>query len=293
MASIETRLIESLLRRFLKPPSTAEAGERLVDSAALRPASFAPPKRLRRDVSLSNAYDGCWPVYTVVPRDRPVGKVLIYLHGGAFYGEITSFHWRLIARIAAETGTKVLVPIYPLVPRGTAKETVERIADIVSSEVNRFGDNAVSIGGDSAGGTIALAVALDVKRRTSLRRIVLIHPAVDLSLSNPDIAVVEKTDPVLRAAALRPITQRWAGDLDIKDPRVSPLYGDMGGLAPMTVISGTHDVTNPDTRLLVAKARNAGVQVEYHEGEGLMHPSPALPTREGREARRQIIRALS
>ncbi|WP_281824743.1 alpha/beta hydrolase fold domain-containing protein [Sphingobium sp. BS19] len=262
-------------------------------AAALRPAAFGPPKRIRRDVSVDYATLHNWPVYTVTPTARASDKTLVYIHGGAFYGEITAFHWRLIARIAADTGTRVTVPIYPLVPRGTADNVIDTIAAITTSEVERSGAGVVSLAGDSAGGAIALAVALQLnKAGVSLRQTVLIHPVVDLSLSNPEIAVVERRDPILRAAALRPILERWSGDLDIQNPRVSPLYDDLGGLGPLTIFSGTHDITNPDTRLLVDHARAAGVQIVYHEGEGLIHASVALPTREGREARRLILEAL-
>lgn len=205
MASLGSLFAETMIRLLVRPPATAEAGERAVHAAALRPAPFGPPKRLRRDVSLEFAFVNGWTIYTVAPTVKAADKAVIYLHGGAFYGEITAFHWRLIARIAAEAGTRVVVPIYPLVPRGTAREVVEGVAAITIGEVERLGSQAVSLCGDSAGGNIALAVALYLKDSDiRLRRTVLIHPAVDLTLTNPTIAVVEREDPMLRAAALRP-----------------------------------------------------------------------------------------
>lgn len=292
--SIGSRFAEGLVKTFVKVPQTAAEGIQAMEAAALRPASYAPPKNLRKDVTVTNAVVEGWPVYTVSPKNGRPRKALVYLHGGAFYGEITDFQWNLAARIAAETGSEVIVPIYPLAPRGTAQDVVDKVAIITASEIKRFGEGTVSIGGDSAGGTIALAAALVLRDRGErLRETVLIHPAVDLSLTNPEIAEVQRVDPILRAAALRPIVQRWAGNLDIQDPRVSPLYGNMSGLGPMTIFSGTHDSTDPDTRLLVAKARAAGVTVAYHEGVGLIHVSPALDTPEGKEARRQIVEALN
>lgn len=293
MPSLGSRVTEKLIRLLYKPPSTSEAGEAAVRAAALRPAAFVPSKRLRRDVFVEHGRLNDWSVYTVAPASGPSDKSVVYIHGGAFYGEISAFHWRLIARIAAETGTRITVPIYPLVPRGTADHVIDTIVAITAGEVEQSDSGAVSLAGDSAGGTIALAVALLLNEHgVKLRQTVLIHPAGDLSMSNPDIAEVERKDPVLRAAALRPIFEHWRGGLDIRDPRVSPLYGDVSGLAPLTIFSGTHDLTNPDTRLLVAKARAAGVQITYYEGEGLIHPSAALPTREGRQARRQIVDAF-
>lgn len=188
----------------------------------------------------------------------------------------------------------MVVPIYPLVPRGTASEVVTSVTAITKAETDLMGAQAVSIAGDSAGGNIALAAAIQLRdERVRLRRTVLIHPAVDLTVENAEIAMVERIDPLLRTVALRPIFEQWRGDLDLQDPRVSPLRGEMSGLGPLTVFSGTHDKTNPDTRLLVSKARGADVEVEYYEGEGLIHASPALPMREGRAARRLIVNALA
>ena len=59
-----------------------------------------------------------------------------------------------------------------------------------------------------------------------------------------------------------------------------------------TVFSGTRDITSPDTRLLVSRARAAGVQVDHHEEAGLVHVHPLLPVPEGRRARRLMASLL-
>ena len=73
---------------------------------------------------------------------------------------------------------------------------------------------------------------------------------------------------------------------------VSPLFGNLAGLGPLTVFSGTRDITSPDTRLLVSRARAAGVQVDHHEEAGLVHVHPLLPVPEGRRARRVMAGVL-
>ena len=63
----------------------------------------------------------------------------IYLHGGGWANEIEPAHWRLVAQLAAETQTAVRVPIYPLVPWGTAGEVVPWVAELISAEIVRAG----------------------------------------------------------------------------------------------------------------------------------------------------------
>ena len=60
----------------------------------------------------------------------------------------------------------------------------------------------------------------------------------------------------------------------------------------MTVFTGTRDVLNPDAHHLRDRVAAAGVELEWHEGEGDVHAYTLLPTRSGRAARAQIVRTL-
>ena len=69
--------------------------------------------------------------------------------------------------------------------------------------------------------------------------------------------------------------------------------GDLAGLGPVTIFSGTHDILCPDARLLAAKLENSGVDVEYHEVPARLHVYPILPTASGRHARTLITAQLA
>jgi monoterpene epsilon-lactone hydrolase len=85
----------------------------------------------------------------------------------------------------------------------------------------------------------------------------------------------------------------YAGDLDVTHPFVSPLNGNLEGLAPMLIFTATHDLYHPDIVILANKAAGAGVPVEMHVRNGLQHNYPLLPTPKGREARGIITRAVA
>lgn len=154
--------------------------------------------------------------------------------------------------------------------------------------------HTVCLAGDSAGGQIALSVALLLRDDCGVvvPRTVLISPVLDISLTNPLIAAVEPTDPWLGREALLVFAERWRADLSLTDPRVSPLAADLSGLGPLTVLTGTRDILNPDARLLAQKATAAGVTIDYHEHPGLVHVYPLTPTPEGRAARATIVERL-
>ncbi|WP_157489155.1 alpha/beta hydrolase fold domain-containing protein, partial [Pseudofrankia sp. DC12] len=85
--------------------------------------------------------------------------------------------------------------------------------------------------------------------------------------------------------------RHYAGALDVADPLVSPLNGSLAGLAPLTVLCGTHDVLLTDSRRLAAGAAEAGVAVDYHEAPGLPHCYPLAPIPEAAAARTALVAA--
>jgi acetyl esterase/lipase len=292
MPSTASRLVGAALRltRRNRAYVSADEARRLVTRSAVRPGAYGPPARLRRDVAVRAGRDGGHPVYTVVPRDRPPAGAVVYAHGGGWVGEIAPQHWWLVAQLAAEAGAAVTVPIYPLVPFGTAGEVVPWVADLARRAADDHG--RVVLAGDSAGGQIVLSAALHLRDRDDdvrPARTILVSPALDLTFSNPEIEDVQPSDPWLGVPGARVLAEHWRGDRSLEDPMVSPLFGDLRGLGPISVHSGTRDVTNPDGRLLVSRARAAGVDVELHERHGLLHVFPLLPTPEGRVGRALIV----
>jgi len=268
---------------------TAAGARRRIRRSSLRPAPFGPPKALRSDVRVDVEQRGGWPVYTLTRRDGDSTGTVVYAHGGGWVGEIVVQHWHLAAQLAAEARTTVVLPIYRLVPFGTAEEARVGITDLVATA-----QGPVVLAGDSAGGQIVLSAAQSLRDGgTDVAGTVLIAPALDLTWENPRIPEVQPTDPWLGTPGGRVLAEHWRGALDLRDPVVSPLFGEFAGLGPLTVFTGTRDVLNPDAHLLRAAATEAGVAVEWHEGVGEVHAYPLLPTRAGRDARAAIVRAVT
>ncbi|GGN90236.1 alpha/beta hydrolase fold domain-containing protein [Nocardia rhizosphaerihabitans] len=294
MPSVMSRVVVPAYLRITRANRnyvSAEAAREHVRRLSAAPLHYAPPRRLR-GVVVSKSEDRGWPVYTLTPVSGPSRGGLVYAHGGGWVGEIAPQHWHLAARLAAQLRLTVTVPIYPLIPFGTAAQVIPRFAEIVTDSHARYGPTFVA--GDSAGGQIALSTALRLRDTagTTVPRTVLISPALDLTLENPLIAEVLPRDPWLGREGGLVFGEMWSGDLPMKDPIVSPLFGDFTGLGPLTVFTGTEDILNPDAHLLLGKARAAGVDIDFHEGHGLVHVYPLTPSREGQQARRHIVETL-
>ena len=296
MGSLASRLIplfpsvRSEKRRFRDP----EAMRRAITAEHLRPTRFAPPSRLDGDVEVAIRWRGGWAIYEVTPRrEAPIGDA-VYLHGGAYIYEISSVHWNLIARLASATSTRFTVPIYPLAPRATASDVVPAATDIVAELLSEVGADRLALMGDSAGGGMALAVAMQLRDRglPAPRHTVLISPWLDASMSDPGIPALDRVDPILAPAGLIVAASLYRGTLDERDPMVSPIHGDLRGLGPITMFSGTHDILNADARRFDHLAAEAGLSLDYHEAPGMIHVYPLMPMPEGERARKAIEQVL-
>lgn len=286
-------LIPALLRltRSNRPFATVAGARERIAQRALRPKGFGPPRLLTRTVTIEVESRDGWPLYTLSPANRVSRGCVVYAHGGGWVHEIAPQHWQLAAQIAGQAQTTVVLPIYPLIPFATSGPVVEAFAGIVRRARDRYG--ATCLGGDSAGGQIALSTALLLRDEgITLPRTLLIAPALDLSISNPRIPAVLPHDPWLGVDGVRHLCEQWRGDLPYDDPRVSPLAGDLAGLGPLTVYVGTRDILWPDAQLLAQRAREADVAVDLHEQPGLVHVYPLLPTASGRAAREHIVATL-
>jgi len=284
--------------RILRHKRSLDSPERVrrdVKRRMVRPEPFAPPRRLDRKVDISLEIRHGWRCYQLTPRGGtdPAVRVL-YLHGGAYIEEIDALQWTLVTKLAVEAPARFVVPIFPLAPYRTAVKTVATTTRVAADLLAEHGPD-VMLMGDSAGGGLALAVAQHLRdeHHRQPRRLVLVSPWLDATMSNPAIHDVHPHDAVLGAPGLAEAGRIYAGDLDPADPRVSPIHGEFAGLAPVTVYSGTHDILNADCREFVARARASGVNVDYQELSRGHHCYPLFPTRHGRAARHHIARTLT
>ena len=268
--------------------SSAEKTRQHIERLTLRPARYAPSRALVRGLSVSVQRVGGAPVYTAAPKGHVPLHRLLYLHGGAYTYEISPLHWRLVRQLAVSVPAEVVVPIYPLAPHATASATVPAMTDLLAELFDNVSPDRVTLIGDSAGGGMALAVAQQLRDRTGLQpgRIVLISPWLDMTLSEPEQPEIERRDEMLSLPGLAESGRLYAGDLDVRDPLVSPLFGELAGLAPIHVFTGTDDVLNPDARRLAEK----GQEIHLREAEGMQHCYALFPLiAEGRAARKTIV----
>jgi monoterpene epsilon-lactone hydrolase len=288
MASWQMKGVAAFVRVAYKRRFATEAAGRAVLAKAKGPS--APPPGIRKRCVVAHRQVNGRDVYVVRSRRAATGPSahsIIYLHGGAYTSEIVKEHWALIAYLAEQTNQDVHVPIYGLAPQHRALEALDLVTKLITDRASTGG--RCYLAGDSAGGGLALlgaqAVAADPGRPVA--GLTTIAPWLDLTMSNPGIPAVERTDPWLTRAGLHPIAASWAGDVPLTDPRLSPINGPLDGLPPLQVLVGTRDITLPDCRAL--RDRVAPGTLRYHEEPGAIHVYPLLPVPEARAGRAAIV----
>jgi acetyl esterase/lipase len=232
----------------------------------------------RRYVVVREDLPAGFPSYTLTRRGTRPRRTVVYLHGGGFVAPIDPFQVRYAARLATELGARVVMPDYPLTPEHTWRDAHAPIVELVE-RLLREGDD-VTIAGDSAGGGLALAVALALRDRGGPQphHLLLVAPWVDLTISTPETHEVTKTDPWLFIGKMQAYAEWWAGSPDdLARPEVSPALADLSGLPRALMFFGTRDSLAPGGRLLTRRAEEAGWPLTSIEEPGLIHVYPVLP----------------
>lgn len=247
------------------------------------------PLPYRSNVTLTEC-EGCQMI-VFSGSDAPEHTVL-YLHGGGYVDAILILHILFCDRIAHKLNAKVMVPLYPRLPKHDYRETYD-LLDRIYPKVREEG-RPVTIMGDSAGGGLSAAFCehLAATGQPQPQNLVLISPWVDVSMAGGDYGPYEDVDPMLKLPGMVLIGQRWAGDLPTADPRISPLYGDAGKLPRTLMFTGTREILYPDVMRFYEKLQREGVDVTLVIGRGMNHDFPILPVPEALKAQRQIVRFL-
>ncbi|SDA52685.1 alpha/beta hydrolase [Methanobrevibacter millerae] len=218
-------------------------------------------------------------------------RLVIYLHGGIYVNEMRKPHVIFCDKLAKKVNACVFAPVYPLAPNHTYEETYEIVEKLYRHLLEM--DKPIVIMGDSAGGGLSVAFCeyLAANDLPQPQNLIPISPWLDVSMSG-DYDEVE-FDPMLGIDGLREMGETWAGDLDPKDYKVSPMFGDVSNLAKTTLFVGTHEIFYPDVVKFYNKLIENGVDAELNVGEEMTHVYAIYPlVPESKEAFNHIVEVI-
>jgi acetyl esterase/lipase len=284
-----TRMINPDIFRFLEiwdakwaalPADATAADRRLRFEAIAREMRLPTPEGVEADEEHWIDSDG-GPVRVRIFRaaGAGVGPALIYMHGGAWMQGSPETHWDITARIAAWTRHTVISVDYALAPEHPYPAAFRQcfaVAQWASAKAADLGidPRRIAIGGDSAGGNLAAAVALKCRDAgVPLSAQLLIYPACDFDRSRPSYAE-NAEGPLLKVAGMARTNALYCAD-EAKlrsDPFVAPLAAASHAGLPRAFVAVAQNDPLRDSGAAYADALEAaGVPVTRDRGEGLIH----------------------
>ncbi len=222
--------------------------------------------------------------WILVPAAK-ANRVLVYLHGGGYAFGSAASHRRIMALVGQAAQARVLGVDYRLAPEhpfpAALEDALLAYAWLLDSG---FEPKRVAFVGDSAGGGLALSTMVKLKERGAPlpAAAVLVSPWVDLTGTLPAATHNADVDPILRwEGGLEVLARAYAGRTDVKNPLISPLRADLGGLPPILVLVGAREILLDDSKELARRLRGFDVEVQLRVWPGMWHGwqfhAPRLP----------------
>ena len=227
----------------------------------------------------------------VVPQGAIAGRILLYLHGGAYTAGSPRSHRPLVARLAEAAHAIAIAADYRLGPEHRFPAAVEDAVAVYRALLEGGTEPArLVVAGDSAGGGLALSLALALKAAglPQPAGFFVISPWADLTQSGASYAAKAATDPMISKAGLDDNALAYLGGLDAHDPLASPVFGDFEGVAPVLIQTGSEEALLSDSITMADVLAHARVDVRLEVWPEMIHVFHAWGG--GLQAARRAIR---
>ena len=229
----------------------------------------------------------------LVPDGANREKVILYVHGGGYVSGSCSDHRGFVSKFAKNTGVTNLVYEYRLAPENPFPAALDDSIKIYQSLLySGYKPENIIIAGESAGGGLCLAIllALTEKSIAMPAAAIAISPWTDLTCSGDSYKTKNNVSPAPLNSWFV-FGKHYVGSNRQDLPLISPLFGDLKGLPPLLINSGVDDELFDDGEKFYKKAKDAGGDVTFRKGVGMIHCYPLLAPMfpEATEAMNEIV----
>lgn len=295
--SLQNFLIRALLKRSQRALMRLSAEHRFKRG---RKWMATDRSRVAKSIEVrSEVMDGV-DVEWVVPKrlaNHDEAVICVYFHGGAFVMGGLHSHRDMAAALAESAGIRMLMVDYRLAPEHPFPAALDDAGTVYRALLARgVSAQRLVLGGDSAGGNIALASAQFLRDAGAPlpQALFLFSPWLDLQNKCPSHHANATTDSLLNTQLLDEAAARYAPHIARNDTRLSPLLGSVLGLPPCLIIASATEILLDDALSLRDKLQKSGIKVEYLEWANTPHAFPVfarwLP--EAREALKRTARFI-
>lgn len=209
------------------------------------------------------------------PKNAVKGKVLLYLHGGAYVVGNCRTHRQMVSHIARAAGIDALVPEYRLAPEHPFPAAIDDAVAVYRALLAEgYAAGKIFIAGDSAGGGLTVATLLALRHAGDPlpAAAVLLSPFLDFTASGESATTRAEQDPWFHARDVRVVARHYCGEeSDLQNPLISPVFANIAGLPPTYIQVGDDEILLDDSTRFAAKMKEAGREVELEIWPEMWH----------------------
>ena len=224
---------------------------------------------------------------TIAPENKD--RLLMHVHGGCYVmgggGTAEGVYMAGFGHI------KVFSVDYRRPPSAFYPAALDDVVNAWKGVIKMGDPKKMGMVGLSAGGALVLSAVHRLKAEgvTLPAAIAPGTPMSDLTGKGDSMEVNKLVDNVLVGyGSCDAMGVFYAHGHDLKDPYLSPLYGDFKGFPPAILTTGTRDLLLSSTVRVHRKMRQAGVEASLQVFEGQSHAQYNNATPEGKEAYEEI-----
>ena len=251
--------IRSIIRPYLEKAHLNEEGVLKLRHLAERSLSLLRPPRA---TLVTRRYSGV-EFEEICPVDGYIRGDLLYFPGGGYICCSPATHRNLTLRLANQIGLRVWSVNYSKVP-DVKLSVIQQQARSFYAQMQRQSQafqRPMFIGGDSAGGHLAISTLLSSARLNlpMPKGLICLSPWTDMSCPREG-RYHQDWDPLIPTSKLHDVAQMCLAGANPLDPVFSPVYGDLTCLPPTLVQAVKTEVLYHDATRFVARARESGVK---------------------------------
>jgi acetyl esterase/lipase len=196
---------------------------------------------------------------------------VLYLHGGGYIIGSAATHKGLTGHLAKASGCTVITPDYRLAPEHPFPAALDDAEATWLALIDEgFAPGQIAIAGDSAGGGLAIALAMRLRdsNQPLPASVTVFSPWVDLT---QEALYSPECEPVLQARWTAKAANLYAGKESLRNPLISPIFGNFDDFPPLLIQVGSQEILLNDAERLAEAARQCEVETCLEVFNSLWH----------------------
>lgn len=276
--------------KFKFKGSTAEVNKRIEKRKGKNDVT---PKWIQRS-KLLKEYEYESIKYYCMNEDSRSNVVMFYAHGGGFIEPLNKIQFRFLKKIVRETDAKVYLPLYPLIPNHNYKDAYPLLTNLYLKIKKENENKKMILGGDSAGGNIALVICEEIAKDDQPDELILISPATTMYVEDTDKELVNSFKRCILVGydGAKALALSWSAGDDVKSHYISPYFGNVSNFKNVTMILGDNDMAYGMGLRMVKKLKDNNIKTKLIIGKSLYHVWALYPMLEAAKVRKEIAKII-